>query len=48
MQHEYFEARFKGIFKTDYTTAHRAANNSGRIWEPDSFITTPEMSWRRP
>ena len=46
LQHEYFEARFKGIFKTDYITAHTAANDSRRIWDPHEFITTPDMSWR--
>lgn len=46
LQHEYFEARFKGIFKTDYITAHNAANDSLRQWNPNEFITTPEMSWR--
>jgi hypothetical protein len=46
LQHEYFEARFKGIFKTDYMTAHNAANDSLRTWNPHEFITTPEMSWR--
>ena len=46
LQHEYYEARFKGIFKTDYITAHRASNRSGRIWDPERFITKPEMHWR--
>jgi hypothetical protein len=46
LQHEYFEARFKGIFKTDYMTAHTAANDSLRTWDPYEFITTPNISWR--
>jgi len=46
LQHEYFEARFKGVFKTNYKTAHLASNNSGRTWKPEDFITTAEMSWR--
>ncbi|HEY2566589.1 MAG TPA: hypothetical protein VGH95_02610 [Candidatus Aquirickettsiella sp.] len=46
LQHEYFEARFKGIFKTDYITAHNAAVDTGRFWKPEEFITTHEMSWR--
>lgn len=46
LKHEYFEARFKGIYKTDYITAHNAANDSLRTWTPNEFTTTPEMSWR--
>ena len=34
LEHEYFEARFEGIFRTDYRTAHNATINSGRIWTP--------------
>lgn len=30
LEHELFESRFEGIFKTDYRTAHEAANRSGR------------------
>ena len=30
LHHELFESRFEGIFKTDYRTAHDAANRSGR------------------
>lgn len=29
IKHEYFESRFEGIFKTDYDTAHNAANRAG-------------------
>ena len=29
-KHEHFEARFEGIFKTDYNAAHEAANRAGR------------------
>ncbi len=29
LKHEHFEARFEGIFRTDYTTAHEAANRAG-------------------
>jgi hypothetical protein len=46
LQHEYFEARFEGIFKTNYMTAHNAANNSLRVWNPNEFVTTPQMTWR--
>ena len=31
LDHEYFESRFEGIFKTNYRTAHEAANRSGRL-----------------
>ena len=40
------ESRFESIFKTDYITAHRAAEDSERIWNPEEFVTTLEMSWR--
>lgn len=30
VRHELFEARFEGIFHTDYRTAHQAADRSGR------------------
>ena len=33
LEHELFESKFEGIFKTDYRTAHEAAVKSGRIWE---------------
>ena len=33
LDHEYFESRFEGIFKTNYRTAHEAANRSGRLSE---------------
>ena len=29
-RHEHFESRFEGIFRTDYSTAHDAANRAGR------------------
>ncbi|MHA6916154.1 hypothetical protein ACQUJO_23925, partial [Ralstonia pseudosolanacearum] len=32
LRHEIFESRFEGIFKTDYRTAHDAAERAGRIW----------------
>ena len=47
LHHEYFESRFEGIFKTDYTTAHRAANNSGRTWDPNEFISPKPTINRR-
>lgn len=28
-RHEHFESRFEGIFNTDYSTAHEAANRAG-------------------
>jgi hypothetical protein len=31
LEHELFEARFEGIFRTDYRTAHEATNRSGRL-----------------
>ena len=34
LEHEYFESRFEGIFKTDYRTAHNATIRSGRTWNP--------------
>lgn len=46
LHHEYFESRFEGIFKTDYKNAHNAAIKSGRTWNPEEFVTLPEMSWR--
>ncbi|WP_179032412.1 WXG100 family type VII secretion target [Paenibacillus kribbensis] len=33
LNHELFESRFEGIFKTNYETAHNAAVRSGRPWE---------------
>lgn len=29
LRHEYFESRFEGIYRTDYRTAHEAANRAG-------------------
>lgn len=46
LSHEYFESRFEALYKTDYTTAHNAAVRSGRDWNPDDFVSTPEMTWR--
>lgn len=34
LNHELFESRFEGIFKTDYRTAHDKTVESGRIWYP--------------
>ena len=34
LAHEYFEARFEGIYRTDYRTAQEATIRSGRTWEP--------------
>jgi len=31
LEHELFEARFEGIFRTDYRTAYEATNRSGRL-----------------
>jgi hypothetical protein len=31
LQHELFESKFEGIFRTDYATAHNAANRAGRL-----------------
>ncbi|HEV2614176.1 MAG TPA: hypothetical protein VGV92_05655 [Gammaproteobacteria bacterium] len=46
LEHEYFEARFEGIFKTDYLTAHNAAIESGRVWEPER-INIRQGFWRK-
>ncbi|MFL0250893.1 hypothetical protein ACJDT4_10710 [Clostridium neuense] len=35
LNHELFESKFEGIFKTDYQTAHNATISSGRTWNPD-------------
>ena len=42
--HELFETKFEGVFKTNYRTAHDAANRSGRFSgmdrnEPDLYIS---------
>lgn len=34
LNHEIFEAKFEGIFKTNYRTSHDAAIRSGRVWVP--------------
>ena len=34
LNHEYYESRFEGIFKTDYRTAHDSTIKSGRVWDP--------------
>ncbi|HEY9300950.1 MAG TPA: hypothetical protein VIQ31_32205 [Phormidium sp.] len=34
LEHEYFEARFEGIFRTNYPRAHKATLDSGRSWNP--------------
>ncbi|WP_255473100.1 hypothetical protein [Rummeliibacillus sp. SL167] len=34
LNHELFELRFEGIFKTDYRTAHDKTVESGRPWYP--------------
>ena len=31
LEHEFFESRFEGLFRTDYRTAHEATNRSGRL-----------------
>jgi hypothetical protein len=31
LEHELFEAKFEGIFQTDYRVAHEATNRSGRL-----------------
>jgi hypothetical protein len=47
LQHEYFESRFESLFKTNYTTAHKAANDSGRTWDPESFLSPASVISRR-
>ena len=32
LEHEYFESKFEKLFKTNYRTAHKAAEYSGRKW----------------
>ena len=39
LNHEYYESRFEGIHRSDYNTAHAAADYSGRKWSPDEFIS---------
>ncbi|MEH7353859.1 RHS repeat-associated core domain-containing protein [Neobacillus drentensis] len=34
LNHELFESRFEGIFKTNYRTAHDKTIESGRLWNP--------------
>lgn len=34
LNHELFESKFEGIFKTDYRTAHDKTVESGRPWHP--------------
>jgi hypothetical protein len=34
LNHELFESKFEGIFKTDYRTAHNRTVDSGRPWYP--------------
>ncbi|MBA4538839.1 hypothetical protein H1Z61_17345 [Bacillus aquiflavi] len=34
LNHEFFESRFEGIFKTNYRTAHDKTIESGRVWFP--------------
>lgn len=34
LNHELFESKFEGIFKTDYRTAHDKTVKSGRPWYP--------------
>jgi hypothetical protein len=46
LEHEYFESKFEGIFKTDYAVAHNAAEDSFRVWNPFEFKSTQSMMWR--
>ena len=34
LEHEYFEARFESIFRTNWRRAHEATLDSGRSWNP--------------
>jgi hypothetical protein len=49
LNHEYFESRFESIHRTDARTAHDAtiSERSGRVWEPESFTTTQDMTARK-
>jgi hypothetical protein len=46
LEHEYFESRFESIYRTNYDTADDAAVDKGRTWEPEKFVSTPDMTWR--
>lgn len=35
LSHERFESKFEALFKTNYRTAHDAAESSGRVWTPE-------------
>ena len=49
LYHEYFESKFERIFKTDYITAHNAAWDKGRKWDPYEFVTEHNtFTWRKP
>jgi hypothetical protein len=43
LEHEYFESRFEGIFKTDYRSAHDAANRSCRPSALDQPTTVEKI-----
>jgi hypothetical protein len=40
LQHEYFESKFESLYSTDYITAHKAAESTGRKWQPENVMTT--------
>lgn len=43
-KHEYFESKFEGIFKTDYSTAHDAAIRAGHPSGLENNILTQEIT----
>jgi hypothetical protein len=47
LHHEYYESRFEGIYKTDYITAHNAAEDTERKWNPEVLEEINDLSWRR-
>ena len=42
LNHELFESKFEGIFKTDYLTSHNAANRAGYI-SPAEGLSTEQI-----
>jgi hypothetical protein len=47
IRHEYFEAKFEKLFKTNYRVAHDAAEKSGRKWDPEVLFENINKPWRR-
>lgn len=47
LQHEYYESRFERIYKTNYSVAHSAAEDSKRTWNPYDLDIEPTLSMQR-